>query len=64
MPLVSSAITGGEGQYTQWVHCELIVGFETIHPANTQQVSGGRFQKVPTLGTRTPVLSQYMLIIC
>jgi len=28
--------TGGEGQFTQWVHCEFIVGFETIHPAHTQ----------------------------
>ena len=35
--------TGGEGQYTQWVHCELIVGSETICPAYTQQVSGGHF---------------------
>ena len=40
--------TGGKGQYTQWVHCELIVGSETICPAHTQQVSGGHFQKVPS----------------
>ena len=40
--------TGGEGQYTQWVHCELIVGSETIRPAHTQWVHGGHFQKVPT----------------
>ena len=45
-PLV--AVTGGKGQYTQWVHCELIVGPETIRPAHTQQVNGGHFQKVPT----------------
>ena len=47
-PNADDAVTGGEGQYTQWVHCELIVGFETIRPANTQWVSGERFQKVPT----------------
>ena len=41
-------VTGGEGQYTQWVHCELIVGSETICPAHTQQVSGGHFYKVPS----------------
>ena len=34
-------LTGGEGQYTQWVHCELIVGSETIRPAHTQQVNSG-----------------------
>ena len=28
-------LTGGKGQYTQWVHCELIVGSETICPAHT-----------------------------
>ena len=41
-------ITGGKGQYTQWVHCELIVGPETIRPAHTQRINGGHFQKVPT----------------
>ena len=41
-------ITGGEGQYTQWVYCELIVGSETIHPAHIQRVNSGHFQKVPT----------------
>ena len=40
--------TGGEGQYTQWVHCEFIVGSETIHPAHTQGVNSGHIQKVPT----------------
>ena len=40
--------TGGEGQYTQWVHCELIVGSETICPAHTQRVNSGHIQKVPT----------------
>ena len=40
--------TGGEGQYTQWVHCELIVGPETIHPAHTQRVNSEHIQKVPT----------------
>ena len=44
----SAAYTEGEGQYTQWVHCELIVGSETIRPAHTQWVNGGHFQKVPT----------------
>ena len=33
--------TGGKGQYTQWVHCELIVGSETIRPVHTQQVNSG-----------------------
>jgi len=42
------AHTGGEGQYTQWVHCELIVGSETIRLAHIQWVNGGHFQKVPT----------------
>jgi len=46
--LVPSIDTGGEGQYNQWVHCEFIVGSETIRPAHTQQVSGGHFQKVPS----------------
>jgi len=41
-------VTGGEGQYTQWVHCELIVGSEIIRPAHTQQVNGGHFYKVPS----------------
>ena len=40
--------TGGKGQYTQWVHCELIVGSETIRPAHTQRVNGEHIQKVPT----------------
>jgi len=40
--------TGGEGQYTQWVHYEFIVGSETICLAHTQQVNSGHFQKVPT----------------
>ena len=40
--------TGGEGQFTQQVHCEFVVGFETIRPAHTQQVSREHFQKVPT----------------
>ena len=47
-PILTTSTTGGEGQYTWWVHCELIVGFETIHLTNTQQVSGGHFQKVPS----------------
>ena len=45
---LSTAHTGGEGQYTQWVHCELIVGSETIRPAHTQQVNSRHIQKVPT----------------
>ena len=40
--------TGGKGQYTQCVHCELIVGSETICPAHTQRVNSGHIQKVPT----------------
>ena len=28
-------LTGGKGTFTQWAHCEFIVGFETIHLANT-----------------------------
>ena len=40
--------TGGKGQYTQWVHCELIVGSETICLAHTQRVNSGHIQKVPT----------------
>ena len=47
-PPPHSLHTGGEGQYTQWVHCELIMGSETICPAHTQQVNGGHLQKVPT----------------
>ena len=42
------ASTGGKGQYTQWVYCELIVGPETICPAHTQRVNSGHIQKVPT----------------
>ena len=40
--------TGGKGQYTQWVHCEFIVGSETICLAHTQWVSGECFHEVPT----------------
>ena len=43
-----SSDTGGEGQYTQWIHCELIVGSETIHLAHAQRVNSGHIQKVPT----------------
>ena len=39
--LLTAELTGGKGQYTQWVHCELIVGSETIYPAHTQRVNGG-----------------------
>ena len=54
--------TGGKGQYTQWVHCELIVGSETIHLAHTQQVNSGHIQKVPTnLPSKIP--SRYILVI-
>ena len=34
-PAILSIITGDEGQYTQWVHCDLIVGSETICLAHT-----------------------------
>jgi len=42
-----TGFTGGEGQYTQWVHCELIVGSETIRLAHTQRVHGGHCQEFP-----------------
>jgi len=42
------AVTGGKRQFTQWVHCEFVVGFETIRLGHTQQVSSEHFQKVPT----------------
>ena len=32
---VGDVHTGGKGAFTQWAHCEFIVGFETIRPANT-----------------------------
>ena len=35
--------TGGEGSFTQWVHCEFIVSFEAIRPIITQQVCGEFF---------------------
>ena len=41
-------ITGGKGSLTQGVHCEFMVGSETIRPHFTQQVHGGYFLKVPT----------------
>ena len=44
----TTGLTGGKGQYTHWVHCELIVGSETIRPAHTQRVNSGHIQKVPT----------------
>ena len=43
----NTAITGGEGSITQWVHAEYIVGFETIRSHFTQWVHGGYFLKVP-----------------
>ena len=46
--LSSPILSCNKGQYTQWVHCELIVGSETTRPAHTQQVKSGHFQKVPT----------------
>ena len=41
-------VTGGKGSLTQGVHCEFMVGSETIRPHFTQRVHGGYFQKVPT----------------
>ena len=35
--------TGGEGSFTQWVHCEYVVSFEAIRPVITQQVCGEFF---------------------
>ena len=40
--------TGGKGSLTQGVHCEFMVGSETIRPHFTQRVHGGYFQKAPT----------------
>ena len=36
-------VTGGEGSFTQWVHCEFVVSFEAIRPVITQQVCGEFF---------------------
>ena len=54
--------TGGEGQYTQWVHCELIVGSETICPAHIQRVNSGHIWKVPT-NLPSEIPSRYILVI-
>ena len=35
--------TGGEGSFTQWVHCEFVVSFEAIRPVITQQECGEFF---------------------
>ena len=39
----SPNFTGGKGAFTQWAHCEFIVGFETIRPANTHWANYGFF---------------------
>ena len=44
----SSAYTGGKGSLTWKVHCEFMVGSETIHPHFTQWVHAEFFLKVPT----------------
>ena len=36
-------LTGGEGSFTQWVHCEFVVSLEAIRPVITQQVCGEFF---------------------
>jgi hypothetical protein len=36
-------LTGGKGEFTQWVHCEFLVSPETIRLVVTQQVCGGFF---------------------
>ena len=54
--------TGSKGQYTQWVHCELIVGPKIIRPAHTQQVNSGHIQKVPT-NLPSEIPSRYILVI-
>jgi len=41
-------LTGGKGSLTWQVHCEFIVGSETIHPHFTQWVHAGFFSKVPS----------------
>jgi hypothetical protein len=41
--VISSAHTGGKGEFTQWVHCEFFVSLETICPVVTQQVRGEFF---------------------
>ena len=38
-----TALTGGKGSLTQWVHCEFVVSFEAIRPVITQQVCGEFF---------------------
>ena len=35
--------TGGEGSFTQWVHCEFVVSFEAFRPVITQEVCGEFF---------------------
>ena len=40
--------TGGKGSLTRQVHCEFMVGSETIRPHFTQWVHAGFFLKVPT----------------
>ena len=55
--------TGSKGQYTQWVHCEFVVGSETICPAHTQQINSGHFQKVPTNSpSPNPVGKKWVLL--
>ena len=45
---VQNGLTGGEGSFTQGVHCEYIGGSETIGPDITQQAHGRHFFKIPT----------------
>ena len=43
LPTLPNPLTGGKGVFTQQVHCEFIVGFETIRLANTHQANCGFF---------------------
>jgi hypothetical protein len=45
MCTVGGDLIGCKGILTQWVHCEFIVGFETILPVVTHQVLFGYFLK-------------------
>jgi hypothetical protein len=41
--LFPHSVTGGKGEFTQWVHCEFFVSPKTIRPVVTQQVRGEFF---------------------
>ena len=39
--------TGGEGSFTQWVHCEFVVSFEAIRPSLPSRYVVSSFKKYP-----------------